>query len=583
MSKVHILPADVISKIAAGEVVERPASVVKELLENSLDAGATRVEVHLKDGGKSLIHIKDDGCGISREDLEALFTRHATSKIASAEDLDEISSLGFRGEALYSVGSVAEVTLKSRAEGASEGWEITVKGGEKSKPQPAASATHGTDIRVNELFFNTPARKKFLKNDAAEFEQVLNVVMPYALLYPERAFLVTHNGRTALDLRPAKDPADRAAAALNLAQRHIITPELFEAGEVKIGMVLGDINIQRPRRDLQYLFVNGRPVQSRNLLFHVNETYKLILPPSVHPFFAVMLSVPAGDVDVNVHPTKREVRIREENRIGGLLRRAVERALMTQGSAKDVETLTFPTPEVREVVREEGLPADKLIFGPGQKGFLPEFGRTDNAVQPTFLTPEVREVAPEALKDRLASARFVGTFIRKYHLFEVGESLFVIDQHAAQERILFETFRRQIEAGQIEVQPLLVPVVFSATPQEMLAWENSGEKLKAFGFEVEAFGPTALAIQAHPAVISAPEQAVRLLLGEETLARADADTIARRACRASVMTGDRMASIEAVHQLKELFACKDPFTCPHGRPVFIELKSSFLDRQFLRT
>ena len=589
MGRVHVLPADVISKIAAGEVVERPASVVKELLENSLDAGAKRVEIHLKDGGKTLIHIKDDGCGIAKEDLAALFTRHATSKLASAADLESIMSLGFRGEALYSIGSVAEVTLKSRAEGPREAWSITVRGGEKRKSVLSTMHSTGTDIRVGEIFFNTPARKKFLKSDSAEFEQVLNVVIPYALYYPERAFLVSHNGRTFIDLRPAKTQLDRAADALGLERRHIIASEVFEDGAVKVAMILGDINIQRPRRDLQYLFVNGRPIQSRNLSFHMNETYKLIFPPAVHPFFVVMLTLPVADVDVNVHPTKREVRLREESRIGSILRRAVERALMTGTSAKEallpaVNGLPFST---QTSAKEEGVPAERMVFAPGQLGFASSFGltatpRVEEAAQQSESQPSFAGEAGGQLKDRLAMARFVGTFVRKYHLFEVGESLFVIDQHAAQERILFEKFRRQICEGRIEVQPLLAPIVVSTTPQEMLAWDNSAERLKEFGFEVELFGPSALALRAYPNVITNPEQALRLLLGEGDLARADVDTVARRACRASVMAGDRMEAAEAVFQLKALLTCDDPYTCPHGRPIFIELKSSFLDRQFLR-
>ncbi|NTV28563.1 MAG: DNA mismatch repair endonuclease MutL [Candidatus Omnitrophica bacterium] len=602
MSKVHVLPADVISKIAAGEVVERPASVVKELLENSLDAGAKRIELHLKEGGKSLVHIKDDGSGIARDDLDALFTRHATSKVAAASDLEAILSLGFRGEALYSVGSVAEVALRSRAQGSAEAWEIAVKGGEKARPVPATMPSHGTDIRVGEIFFNTPARKKFLKSDAAEFEQILNVVIPYALLYPERAFLVTHNGRTVLDLGVAASPAGRAAEALGLESRHIIAPKPIEDSVCQLRMLLGDINIQRPRRDLQYLFINGRPVQSRNLSFHLNEVYKLIFPPAVHPFFAVMLTVPAGDVDVNVHPTKREVRLRDESRLAGFLRRVVEQALMSGTSAREVTadrpeafSLTSAAPGAADG-RAEGVPAAKLVFAPNQRSVVPVFIASDESVRPavvndltTLATPSEQLTAPfitetsVTLKDRLATARLVGTFVRKYHLFESGESLFVVDQHAAQERILFEKFRRQIHAGKVEVQHLLTPLVMNVTPQEMLSWENSGERLSSFGFEVEQFGPAALALRAHPAVMPNPQQALRVLLAEGELTRIDVDVLASRACRASVMAGDKMDAAQAAHQLQALLACDDPYTCPHGRPVFIELKSSFLDRQFLRT
>lgn len=595
MSKVNVLPAEVISRIAAGEVVERPSSVVKELLENSLDAGASRIELHLKEGGKTLVHIKDDGCGISREDLDALFTRHATSKLSSAADLEAVLSLGFRGEALYSVGAVAEVALKSRAEGADEAWELRVRGGEKGRPSPATMPSHGTDIRVGEIFFNTPARKKFLKSDPAEFEAVLNVVIPYALLYPERAFLLTHNGRTVLDLRPSRTPSARAAEALGLERGHIIAPESFEDGALKASMLLGDINIQRPRRDLQYVFVNGRPVQSRNLFFHMNEIYKLIFPPSVYPFFAVMLTLPAADVDVNVHPAKREVRLREEPKVAGFLRRAVERALMTGTSAKQAAAVEGETFSVAPISREEGVRPEKIVFAPGQRGSVPAPVREaaaergggpaapERAMPAEQITAQFVADAGPSLRERLGAARFVGTFIRKYHLFESGDSLFVVDQHAAQERILFEHFRRQVNSGKIEVQHLLTPLVLNATPQEMLAWENGAQRLQAFGFEVEQFGPSALAVRAHPAVMPNPEQALRVLLGEGDLARVDTDTLARRACRASVMAGDRMDPVQAGHQLSALMACEDPFTCPHGRPVFIELKSSFLDRQFLRT
>ena len=337
MSKVHILPSDVIARIAAGEVVERPASVVKELVENALDAGATQVEVHLKEGGKSLIHIKDNGRGIPHDDLGVLFQRHATSKIASAEDLEKVLSLGFRGEALYSIGSVAEVNFRSLAEGAKEAWEIDVNGGVRSAARPAAMAGHGTEIRVKELFFNTPARKKFLKSDPSEVEQVLHVFLPYVLLYPERHFVLTHNGRTLVDLRAAADIIDRTARALNLEARHLISGEGAQAQEgFSLRLVLGDINIQRPRRDLQYLFVNGRPVQSRTVLFHVNDVYRLVMPEGAHPAFAVFLEVPPGDVDVNIHPAKREVRIRQEARLGGFLRAQAENVWMTSGGDSSI-------------------------------------------------------------------------------------------------------------------------------------------------------------------------------------------------------------------------------------------------------
>ena len=598
MAKVKVLPPDVVSKIAAGEVVERPAAVVKELLENALDAGAIKVEVHVKDGGKSSIVIKDNGSGIERADLETIFTRHATSKIKGADDLDNILSLGFRGEALYSIAAVSEVTLKTRAEKSSEAWEMFLKGGHREKFLPAALAGHGTEIRVDEIFFNTPARKKFLKSDSAEFDQILHIVVPYALLYPSLHVVVTHNNRTIYDLAPAASLGARAAACLNLDANHIIESEARLAEEgITLKLLLGDINIQRPRRDQQFIFVNHRPVQHKNIAYHVNEIYKLILPDGVNPFFAVYLELPLEDVDVNIHPTKREVRLRQEGRFTGFLRNTVEHALMTKGQAKaaaDIFKFETPAAQIEQgplSSPELGVPASKIVFAPQQKNGAPVFEadaeaspisrREESYVAPSFFSDHMP--AAPALKDRLLQARFIGTFARKYHLFEEGTSLFLVDQHAAHERITFEKFKRQIDSGQVEVQPLLTPLVLKLSPGEMLAWEELKETLKGLGLETTLFGEGAIALQAHPVLLSAPDNVVRALLGGEEIARTDQDTLARRACRASVMAGDMMYASEAAYQLKELMACQDPMTCPHGRPVFVELKEGFLDRQFLRT
>jgi DNA mismatch repair protein MutL len=602
MPKVKVLPPDVVSKIAAGEVVERPAAVVKELLENALDAGATKVEVHVKDGGKSSIVVKDNGSGIERADLETIFTRHATSKIKGADDLDKLLSLGFRGEALYSIAAVSEVTLRTRAEESSEAWEMFLKGGKREKFMPAAVAGHGTEIKVDEIFFNTPARKKFLKSDAAEFDQILHIFVPYALLYPALHFVLTHNGRTIYDLAPASSASARAAACLNLDSRHIIESEARLAGErITLKLLLGDINIQRPRRDQQFIFVNDRPVQHKNISYHVNEIYKLILPEGINPFFAVFLELPPEDVDVNIHPTKREVRLRQEGRFTGFLRNTVEQALMTKGQAKaaaDIFKFETPASVIEQGApssQEQGVPANKIVFAPQQKSGAPVFKpdadtapasrQEESYVAPSFFSDHMLKT-DQTLKDRLLLARFIGTFARKYHLFEEGTSLFLVDQHAAQERITFEKFKRQIDSGKVEVQPLLTPLVLKLTPGEMLAWEDLKESLKDLGLETTLFGDGAIAIQAYPALLDAPENAVRALLGEasgDEVARTDKDALARRACRASVMAGDKMAGSEAVHQMKALMACQDPMTCPHGRPVFVELKEGFLDRQFLRT
>ncbi len=587
------MPSDVIARIAAGEVVERPASVVKELMENSLDAGASMVEVHLASGGKTLIQVRDNGSGIPREDMAELFSRHATSKIRSGEDLESILSLGFRGEALYSVSSVSELTLKSRAEGLGDAWEIRVRGGEREAPVPVAMPGQGTDIRVEAIFFNTPARQKFLKSDTTEFDQAAAVFLPYALLYPQKHFVLTHNGREVYALPPVVKGAERAAKALALKAEHIITLDSVRNGDVRISGLLGDMNIARPRRDLQFVFVNGRPVQSKSVLFHLNDVYRLVMPEGVHPFFVLFLEIPPQEVDVNIHPAKREVRIKDEARIGSFIRRTIEQALMTRGGAKQAAADIFRF-EPGVMPEQSGLRSERLVFGPGQRSSVPPFTPAASLASPGTgtgtgtddffaLTEQLSARRDETLKDRLLRARFLGTFIRKYHLFEEGEGLFVVDQHAAQERILFELFSRQMSSGSVELERLLVPVVIRLSPRELLLWEDGKPQLDALGFESELMGEGAVALQAHPRLIRAPEAAFRSLLSDEVKGLSDRDRLARRACRASVMAGEVMHGDEAREQLKRLLACADPFTCPHGRPVFIEVKGSFLDRQFLRT
>ncbi len=599
MAKVRVLSPEVISKIAAGEVVERPSSVVKELVENALDAGATRVEVHLKEGGKSLIHVRDNGGGIAKEDLSALFSRHATSKIVSSDDLEQVLSFGFRGEALYSVGAIAEVTLKSRLKDSADTWQVQVNGGTRMDACPAVLPEHGTDIKVESLFFNTPARRKFLKSDTAEAGVCIEVVLSAALARPDVHFILTHNGKASFDLPVVPSLRERAAKALQLpgASIHEGQGEIRK-DNIRWTLVVGDINIRRPRRDLQYIFVNDRPVQSKGLAFFMNEAFGLVFPPGTYGFFLAFLEIPPIDVDVNVHPAKREVRIRRESEIGMALRRSAEELLMTKSPAKEGASgdPVFPfMPTAMD--KGDGLLAEKIIFGPGQKSVLPEAveSRNDGAfpwksterviparadVEPvaSFVSP-----TPLSLVERLTHARFIGTFDRKYHLLEESGSLFVIDQHAAQERIIFEKFYQQVVSAKVEVQPLLAPVLIRIDPREAMAFEELAEAMKMLGFDVTLFDDTTLALQAYPQLLKHPEDAVRLLLTREALAKADPESLARRACRASVMAGDRMAEVEVLHQIAELLACKDPYTCPHGRPVVIELKTSFLDRQFLRT
>lgn len=601
MGKVHILKDDVISKIAAGEVIERPASVIKELVENALDAGADAIDVRIEDAGKTLIKIKDNGHGIERGDLEKIFLRHATSKIEKADDLFAVESLGFRGEALYSIGAIADVTLRSKEAPAGStfgetnrggtpplaGWQIHIRGGKRIDVRPCAMPGHGTEIEVKELFFNTPARRKFLKSDTTEINQILNTFIPYALLHHNCRFRLTHQGRDLVDLAPAENIVSRIAQALNVNEKYMIDAGVQNLEPLRIHLILGDINIQRARRDMQFIFVNGRPVRNQSIGFHLNQTYRLIMPEGLYPLFVVCLDIPAKEIDVNIHPAKREVKIREEQKVCSILRALCERTLMQSGQMKQAGA-GRGTAERAEITAGTGLkavPAFEIFETARDYAYPTTPGIRD---EQHFFIPQAGTGIDLSLQDRLCKAAYVGSFINKYLLFQAGNShgcsLLIIDQHAAAERVTYERLIRQMDKGSVEVQRLLSPVLLKLSAQENLVWEESREQLNTLGLETNQWDKETIAVHSYPTFLKDIEKAVRYILGGETIARGPAshDALARRACRSSVMAGDVLKPEQAEHLRGELLQCLDPFTCPHGRPTVIEWPEEFLDKQFLR-
>ncbi|MDO8580022.1 MAG: DNA mismatch repair endonuclease MutL [Candidatus Omnitrophota bacterium] len=597
MPKVHILSPDLVSKIAAGEVIERPASVVKELLENSLDAGADHIELNLTESGKTLIHLKDNGHGIDHEDLEKIFLRHATSKIENADDLYAIQSLGFRGEALYSVAAIADVVLKTRATdadsgpaGGGTGWEIHLRGGTKLGLKPATFPGQGTDIEIKELFFNTPARKKFLKPNTTELHQILDVVIPYTLLNTQVRFRLTHQGKELLNLAPAPSLITRVADTLNLEEKFLTeVNESWSQLGVSCHAVFGDMNIKRARRDLQFIFVNNRPVQNKSIAFHLNQIYRLIMPEGTSPFFLVHLTIPAADIDVNIHPTKREVKIKNEQQICSFLRALCEQTLMQKSRMKQVMsgqslqdeiTATFHTNRRVTYETSEHLEPDPAVKSPHDDYAYPQSPEI-----PSFFIPS--ENVPgkhmDGLQAKLTNARYVGAFLNKFQIFDAGPSLLIVDQHAAAERITYERLIEQMQKGNLEIQPLLSPILIKLTPQELLLWEEMKEELEKCGLETNQWDHETIAIQAHAVLLKDPEKAVRCIFAGEIVQKNDFETLARRACRSSIMAGDYLNKEKAESQRQQLLNCLDPLTCPHGRPTVIELSEVFLDKQFLRT
>jgi DNA mismatch repair protein MutL len=573
MSKVHILPPEIVSKIAAGEVIERPASVLKELLENSLDAQTESIEVNLKGAGKTLIQIKDTGTGMDKEDLDIIFSRHATSKISSTDDLYHIASLGFRGEALYSIAAVSDIILRSKTAKQDNGWEIHLRGNEKLSSRPVTMQT-GTEVEVKELFFNMPARKKFLKSNTSELNRILDTFIPYTLLYPSLSFSLTHEGRKILDLASSKNFIQRISGALHLEKNSIIEDKRdFAPDNLSVHLVLGDINIQRTRKDMQFIFINSRPVQNRTISFHLNEIYRLLFSPGVYPFFCVYIDMPATELDVNVHPTKREVKIKDELKLISMLRQFCEHLLMTQSKAKQAKEEIFPTKESYASeppsLTKTATPCEQFRLSLSENILL-------------FKTEDIFAQKKKDLKEKLKQSRYLGNLLKKYLLFETQDSLLVIDQHAAQERITFERLKFQLERGKVEIQQLLTPILIKLSPQELLLWEETQDNLQEIGFQTSLFDKTTLAIHSHPQLITEAEVSVRNLLTGESIAKCDLETLARRACRSSVMAGFNMNEEQAEYQRNALLQCKDPFTCPHGRPTVVEILEDTLQKQFLR-
>ncbi len=610
MSKVHILKEEIISKIAAGEVIERPASVIKELVENALDAGAGTIEVQIKEAGRTLIRIKDNGHGIEHDDLEKIFSRHATSKIENMDDLYAIRSLGFRGEALYSIGAIADVILRSRAMEApsgstfgetkrggippSAGWQIHIRGGKRLSLRPCALAGHGTEIEVKELFFNTPARRKFLKSNTTEIHQILNTLIPYTLFHNNVRFQLTHEDKDLIDVSPCADPKSRIAHVLHVDEKHLLTVGTGRGLSLHIDLILSDINIKRARRDMQFIFVNGRPVQNKSIGFHLNQVYRLIMPRDLYPLFVVCLRIPLEEIDVNIHPAKREVKIKDEQRICAALRQLCEQTLMqsgrikqgsryrVQGTEEDVVERALMGTHTSEMTFDSAL-GTEIFEAAASRDYAYPSATAAKGVQDFFIPQEsLSALKQETLQSKFKKASYIGSLIDKYLLFQIEKSLLVVDQHAAAERVAYEQLLEQINKGPVEAQRLLAPVLIKLSPQEFLVWEKIHENLDTIGLENNQWDQGTIAVHSYPIFLKDIEKAVRYILAGENISAGDHDALARRACRSSVMAGDILTKEKAEGLRDRLVQCLDPFTCPHGRPTVVELSEEFLDKQFLR-
>lgn len=593
MPNIQRLPDQLVNQIAAGEVVERPAAALKELLENSLDAGATDIAVTLREGGVRQIRIQDNGAGIAREELPLAVARHATSKIASLDDLESVGTLGFRGEALASIASVSRFSLVSRQTTERHGWRLDVAGGELAEIEPAQTEP-GTTIDVLELFYNTPARRKFLRTEATEFAHAEEAVRRAALSRPDVAFRLTHNGRPLLRL-PAQDARARATAILGEDFMAAAMPLDEGTAGLRIWGFVGLPTAARAGRDVQYLFVNGRFVRDRLLAHAVREAYRDVLHHERHPAFALFLEVPPATVDVNVHPTKTEVRFRDGRAIHPFVRHAVEKALARPAGA--------PAPQLPAIATDSRPAAMPASFPSRQAAMplhtgMPEgfydrlFGREQSASSPALARPPVpANDIPLARQDVPPLGFALGQLGGVYVLAQNATGLVIVDMHAAHERIVYERLKASLDRAAIPTQQLLIPVTLLAGSLETATVEEHGELLSRLGFEMAVSSPTSVVVRSIPWLLrdADPVALAREVLREvsevgagDVLAGRRDEMLATLACHGAVRANRTLTVAEMNALLRDMEETERAGQCNHGRPTWCQLSMNDLDRLFMR-
>jgi DNA mismatch repair protein MutL len=651
MGRIHVLSDQVANQIAAGEVVERPASVVKELLENSLDAGATRIRLEVEGGGRKLIRIVDNGQGMGRDDALLAFERHATSKLRSSDDLLSIATLGFRGEALPSIASVARVTLETRAHEDEVGTQLEIAGGNLLRVEDAGLPA-GTTIAVRDLFFNTPARRKFLRSEQTELGHVAALVTHYALAHPTKHFEL-HTAAQTLLLAPAvADAGERlfqifgretfeslipVGAEIDFARAGLPEPppwrraedwEPPEPGFLRMTGFVSKPDLQKLNRNSIYVFANGRLIRDRLVLHALTEAYRNVIPPTSFPVVLLFLEMPPQEIDVNVHPAKTEVRFRQGAFVHDFVRDSVRTALMQARPAASFFTALHAAPTAAEslmvdvsplpgveqavlvphgalemVSQSEGViePGDVASFelrervvalSPGRLGFE----GAGMAVGYDDGTAGVGAAVEEAIEQRatlnsLASLRPLGQLRDSFILAVNEEGLWIIDQHVAHERVLFEKILREREVEKVQRQRLLMPVLVDLLPEQMVTFAEIAEELERNGFEAEPFGPRTLAIKAAPVGLEGREleRMLEEVLGNsDKTAQVENEDLRRTriaasiACHAAIKVNMPLEGAKIDWLLRELAKTEHPTSCPHGRPIALRYSLKEIQRAFQR-
>jgi DNA mismatch repair protein MutL len=637
MGRIRVLSDQVANQIAAGEVVERPASVVKELLENALDAGATRIRVEIEAGGRKLIRIVDNGHGMGRDDALLAFERHATSKLRSSDDLLSIATLGFRGEALPSIASVARVSLETRAEEDEVGTAMEIAGGNLLRVEDAGLPT-GTTLAVRDLFFNTPARRKFLRSEQTELGHVAALVTHYALAHPTKHFEL-HSATQALLTAPAVANAGErlyqifgrevfdsmipVAAEMDFSRAGLPEPppwkreqdyEAPEPGFVRISGFISKPELQKLNRNSTYIFANGRLIRDRLILHALTEAYRNIIPPTSFPVVLLFLELPPQEVDVNVHPAKTEVRFRQQSFVHDFVRDSVRTALMNARPAASFYTALnsaasaaasllvdiSPLPGIADTLQQprdmpqqsEGAiePGDVATFELAERLVPPSAGRL-GFDGPGMAIGYEESAEPQPTLNSLATLKPLGQLRDSFILAVNEEGLWIVDQHVAHERVLFEKIMRERTVERVQRQRLLMPVLIELLPEQMVTFAAIAEELERNGFEAEPFGPRTLAVKATPVGLEGRELE-RML--EEVLAVTDREQqmeneetrrtriAASIACHAAIKVNMPLEASKIDWLLAELAKTEHPTSCPHGRPIALRYSLKDIQRAFQR-
>jgi len=579
MGKIHILSDDLRNKIAAGEVIERPASIVKELMENSIDAGATQIEVIIVGGGNVSIQVIDNGHGLDGEDLILAFSRYSTSKITSKEDLHGIHTLGFRGEALASIASVAQVRAISTTDGREEGNELIITDGNFSDLVPA-SIQEGTSVTVTDLFFSVPARRKFLKSAQVEFRHILQTIRRYSLSYPELAFRLISDNNELLNLQPEK-MEDRIGNIFDPSYRNNVLPVTYEKKPFTVQGFVGNLNLVRKRRGEQFFFLNRRYIVNSLMNSAIYSAYQSLINRGEFPLFVVNLNMPLDQVDVNVHPVKIEVRFRDEWRVYHVLKSAVTEA---------ITDILKTIPDFSSQVKREG---------PFESYHQSKFPKNNTTTHPrSTVQPGSLERAKEYVKSistRTPDQEFldletIWQVHNKYIVSEIKSGLVIIDQHVAHERVLFDQAMESMEGSSMPSQSLLFPNVVEFPTDDYGILIDLLPYLTKIGFRLKEFGKNSILIEGVPSEMGwgSEKNILKEIIDDYQTHRKEYSSFqegfaASYACRAAIKAGDQLTKEEMQTLVDRLFATKHPYYCPHGRPIIINLSIDELDRRFERS